>query len=218
MGRNIKILVTKIALYFYWKYRNYMEGLMVYNYSLRWDCHLGKRTMVREDTEIGHINLGDFSYISGPRSYVESADIGKYCSIARQVIIGVSGHNYDWVTTSPVITAKKYGFIDKDFSPPQKERPKIGNDVWIGLNVIVMRGVVIGDGAVVAAGSVVTSNVLPYSIVGGIPAKHIRFRFTEDQIDQLMMIKWWDWDIGKIKNETKLFYNIEAFIGKHGKP
>ena len=93
--------------------------------------------------------------------------------------------------------------------------PIIGNDVWIGLNVIIMRGVVIGDGAVVAAGSIVTSNVEPYSIVAGIPAKHIRFRFSDYQIRKLKEIKWWDWEENKIKENVELFYSIDAFIIRH---
>ena len=176
---------------------------------------LGKKTMVRSGTEVGNISLGDYSYISGPRSYVEDAIIGKFCSIARQVVIGVSGHNYEWVTTSPIITSKEYGFVKNDVSEPQKTMPIIGNDVWIGMNAIIMRGVVIGDGAVIAAGSVVTSDVKPYSIVGGMPARHIRYRFTEEQIKILLEIRWWDWEESKIKENLNLFYNIDAFILKH---
>lgn len=204
-------------LYFYWRYRNINEGLKIYNYSLSPRTILGKKTMVRKGTEIGEISLDDYSYISGPRSYVEQAKIGKYCSIARQVVIGVSGHNYEWVTTSPIITSKEYGFIKNNVAEPQKDMPIIGNDVWIGMNAIIMRGVTIGDGAVIAAGSVVTVDVLPYSIVGGVPAKHIRDRFTEEQICKMLKIKWWDWEENKIKENISLFYNIEEFISKHYK-
>ena len=84
------------------------------------------------------------------------------------------------------------------------------------MNVMVMRGVKIGDGAVVAAGSIVTSDVMPYSIVAGIPAKHIQFRFTEYQIEQMLYIQWWNWDEEKIKENVELFYDIEAFIKIHG--
>lgn len=207
----------KLVLYIYWTCRNFTEGLKINNYNLSPKIILGKKTMIRSETEIGNISLGDFSYISGPRSYVEEAKIGKYCSIARQVVIGVSGHNYEWVTTSPIITSNKYGFIKNDVPEPQKSIPIIENDVWIGMNAIIMRGVTIGNGAVVAAGSVVTSNIQPYSIVGGVPAKHLRFRFSEEQIQKLLEIKWWDWQESKIKENLDLFYDIEAFIAKHQK-
>ena len=78
-----------------------------------------------------------------------------------------------------------------------------------------MRGVKIGDGAVVAAGSVVTCDVEPYSIVGGIPAKHIRFRFNNDIINSLLKIGWWNWSEEKIKNNVHLFYDIDNFIKEH---
>lgn len=215
MVKIVKQLIMKSIKFFYWKYRNFTEGLMIYNYNLSPKNKLGKKTRIGKGIEFGNITLGDYSAISGPRSYIEEAKIGKHCSIARQVVIGVTGHNYDWVTTSEIITDKKLGFINNNVSHIQKPMPEIGNDVWIGINSIIMRGVIIGDGAVVGAGSVVTSNVLPYSIVGGIPAKHIRFRFTEDQIKKLLKVKWWDWDENKKKKNSYLFYDIEKFLLTH---
>lgn len=212
---NIVQIVKLKMLNFYWRYRNFNEGLKIYNYKLSPRTQLGVKTMVRGETEIGNITLGDYSYISGPRSYVEEAKIGKFCSIARQVVIGVSSHNYEWVTTSPIIVSSEYGFIPNDNKEPQKNMPIIGNDVWIGLNAIIMRGVVIGDGAVIAAGAIVTTDVKPYSIVGGIPAKHLKYRFSEKQIQSLLKIKWWDWDKERIKANAHLFYNIEDFITKN---
>jgi acetyltransferase-like isoleucine patch superfamily enzyme len=208
-------LAKKIILPLYWFCRNIKNKTNNKNYSLSPKLKLGKYSMIRKGSEVYNVLLGDYSYISGPNSYVEDAIIGKYCSIARNVIIGVSGHNYEWVTTSPIITSKSYGFINENVLEPQKEIPVIGNDVWVGLNVVIMRGVVIGDGAVIAAGSVVTKNVEPYSITAGIPAKHIKYRFNIDQISNLIAIKWWDWNDDKIKNNSELFYDIDEFIEKH---
>ncbi len=83
---------------------------------------------------------------------------------------------------------------------PQKKQPKvlIGNDVLISLNAIILRGVTIGDGAVIAAGAVVTKDVKPYEIVGGVPAKHIGYRFNEDEINKITSTKWWEYDMGDL--------------------
>jgi acetyltransferase-like isoleucine patch superfamily enzyme len=211
----LKYLVKSLLLPFYWIYRNLFDGLHIYNLHLSPKVKLGRGAMIRSNTEIGDISLGSYSYISGPHSYVESAQIGKYCSIARQVVIGASGHNYNWVTTSPVIVTKTYGMISNNVEQPQKHAPIIGNDVWVGINAVIMRGVTIGDGAVIAAGSVVTTNVAPYSIVGGIPAKHIKFRFNEHQVEQLLKIGWWNWNVKKVKENSHLFYDIDQFISVH---
>ena len=91
---------------------------------------------------------------------------------------------------------------------PTKGDTNIGNDVWIGYKAMIMAGVTIGDGAIIAARSVVTKDVAPYSIVGGNPAKEIKKRFSKEQIDKLLALKWWDWDIEKIiKNVQNLTDN-----------
>lgn len=201
---------------FYWKLYNWRSKSKIYNYRLSRGIKLGKHVMIRSQTEIGlDVSVDDYSYISGPINYIESAHIGKYCSIARQTVIGVGDHNYNWVTTHPIIVSSEYGLIAKNHSEPQKPAPVIGNDVWIGINAIVFRGVKIGHGAVVAAGSVVTKDVEPYSIVGGIPAKHLRYRFDENVVTSLLKIEWWNWNSDKIKEEARYMYDIELFIKRH---
>lgn len=97
-----------------------------------------------------------------------------------------------------------------------KNRPPIiGNDVWIGINSTILNNVVIGDGAVIGAGAVVTKDVSPYSVVGGVPARLIKFRFSEEQIDRLLRIKWWDWPLELISQRIDDFNNVELFISKY---
>lgn len=215
LGLEKVMFFKKWALHIYWTYRNLRYGSKVFDKSLSPRSKIGKGVMIRGGGEISYVEIGDYSYISGPRSYVEEVRIGKYCSIARQVVIGVSGHNYEWVSTSPILTSPNYKMIKDPVLEPQRSCPIIGNDVWIGMNTIVMRGVKIGDGAVIAAGSVVTSDIPPYTIAGGVPAKHIKFRFKEEQIEEMLKIKWWDWDESKIRENIEMFYDIDKFIEFH---
>nr|WP_279184934.1 CatB-related O-acetyltransferase [Acetobacter syzygii] len=131
----------------------------------------------------------------GRRSYCndailrEGTVIGRYCSIARRVTIGAQRHPSQWLSSHP---------FQSEISP-QKEKfaftllnTYIGNDVWIGENVVVCAGVHIGDGAIIGAGSVVTKDVAPYTIVGGTPARLIKKRFDDIMISRLLASKWWE--------------------------
>lgn len=113
-------------------------------------------------------------------------------------------HGYHLISNSEIMYKRDTPFLPafKDFnvnwqfrSNPQKASPIIGNDVWIGQDVLLGNGITIGHGAVVGAGAVVTKDVLPYSIVGGVPAKHIKFRFSEALIPRLLALSWWDYPL-----------------------
>lgn len=145
--------------------------------------------------------------------------IGKFCSIASNVTIYLGGnHNINNVTTYP------FGHINTDIfynsntqdHPTTKGDVIIGNDVWIGDNVTIMSGVTVSDGAVIANNSHVVKNVEPYSLVGGNPAKLIKYRFTKDQIEKLIKIKWWEWEDEKINKFIPLLCNndIDNFINE----
>ncbi len=120
--------------------------------------------------------------------------IGRFCSIGPYVRIGGKGHPLDWLSTHAFQYRNKKiaGLPEKSitFQDPSAP-PTIGNDVWIGADVTILRGVNIADGAVIASGAVVSKNVAPYEIVGGIPAKHIGFRFKQELIDRLLKVQWW---------------------------
>lgn len=207
-------LAHKPFTWLYWVVMNRVRNTRVESISVSPRARIGTRAIVRAGTEVGpDVVLGDYSYISGPRSYVEAARIGKFCSIARQVTIGPGDHDLAGVSTHPFRLSPAYGgFVDTVVPLKQKAPPVIGNDVWIGMNAIVMRGVTVGDGAIVAANSVVTRDVPPYAIVGGSPAKLIRYRFPKEIITALVDVQWWDWSVSKIRENIASFDDPEYFL------
>ena len=148
--------------------------------------------------------------------------IGNFCSIADNVNVYLGGnHRTDWITTYPFghINQSVFNSFDGIGHPSTNGDVMIGNDVWIGSNVTIMSGVTIGDGAVIANNSHIVKNIEPYSLVGGNPAKLIKYRFTPEQIKKLLDIKWWFWDDLKINTNLQLLCNenIDEFINQHTK-
>lgn len=142
--------------------------------------------------------------------------IGNFCSIAGSVVYLDGNHNTKRVTTYPFghLHRKTFNTVDGNGHPLGNGHVVIGNDVWIADNVTIMSGIIIGNGAVVANNSDVIKNVEPYSIVGGNPARHIKYRFSEDQIKKLLEIQWWYWDDEKINKYLPLMCSedIDNFI------
>jgi len=146
--------------------------------------------------------VGDFTYAWGPRikTWGEGAKcyIGSFCSIAGNVQIFLGGdHRVDWITTYPFAELMPENY-DIPGSPKSKGDVIIGNDVWIGNDAKIMSGVHIGDGAVIAGSAVVTHDVNPYEVVGGVPARHIKYRVQKERIMDLLRLSWWHWPIEKI--------------------
>ena len=144
------------------------------------------------------VMIGAYTFLrDNVRIAGQVAHIGRFCSIAPGVVIGDGNHPTDWLSSHSFQWGEG-GWIPsealKQFkSPAERKISKaiIGSDVWIGANAIILSGVTIGDGAIIAAGSVVSRDVPPYAIVGGVPARIIRFRFDERTIERLMNIRWW---------------------------
>lgn len=150
----------------------------------------------------GNVRFGAASFMRGGRI---DGTVGRYCSIAPDVIVGDGEHPIAFLSTHPfqyqrnMYSAFSDEFVGFERTPmPEdilaKGAPEIGNDVWIGSGAIILRGVKIGDGAVVAGGAVVTRDVPPYAIVGGVPARIIRHRFSRKTIARLLEIQWWDYE------------------------
>lgn len=167
----------------------------------------------------GKIGFG--SYIGADSNL--NAVIGRYCSIASNVKCVAGSHpSNTFVSTHPAFFSTKrqagFTYVEENlyrediFVDNEKHLVKIGNDVWIGSNVLLLPGITIGDGAIIAAGAVVTKDVEPYAIVGGVPAKKIKKRFTDDEISFLLKFKWWDKSSVWLKQNHKLFADINFFI------
>jgi len=163
--------------------------------------------------EVVNLALGAYSY-SG--SLLERARVGRYCSIAVGVTFAPLLHPLSWITTSPLVYfawffrgRRTCRFFDNSPAPVQ-----VGNDVWIGSDAKIMGGVTIGNGAVIGANALVTKDVPPYAIVGGVPARIIRYRFDDATIRELEELRWWDYDIGALKEPvdwSDVHQAIQAF-------
>lgn len=180
-----------------------------------------KTTNILRFAKLKKVHIGRYSRI-GELSSVSNTIIGNFTAIGKNCNIGLGQHPTNYLTSNSIFYKKgSWGFHDDwlgkiDFN--ESKPINIGNDVWIGINVIIMDGVKVGDGAIIAAGAVVTKDVPPYAIVGGIPGKVLKYRFSQEVIDRLLKMKWWNFSDKKIGEMLDLFHtkNISLeHINKH---
>lgn len=217
------LLINPITLWLRWLFKKLIYSIKNSGKNLKIeylveinDCTFGHYNTLYKHCRLRDIHLGDFSYVAR-NTLIQHAKIGKFCSIGPNVSIGLGTHpSSTFVSSHPLFysTNKQTGglkIVEIDLFK-EYEHTTIGNDVWIGANAIIKSGIKIGDGAIVASGAVVTKDVAPYSIVGGVPAKHLKYRFSDSQILFLKSLKWWDKDLEWLKSKKALFTDIDEMI------
>jgi acetyltransferase-like isoleucine patch superfamily enzyme len=193
--------------YYLFKLQKKLRGKALSNSTI----HITSK--VEAGSEVVNSNFDKYSFCGYNCSLV-NVDIGSFCSISNNVVMGGGMHPMEWVSTSPVFYYGRDSVTKKfsEFKRVEPSRIKVGNDVWIGQSVIVKQGVTIGTGSVIGMGSIVTKDVEPYSIVAGNPARLIRMRFEKDIIEDLMNSQWWNMPEDKLHSAAKYIQNPRQFL------
>lgn len=188
--------------YLYGKIIKKLHGKCVTNSVIHQTSKIGPSCNVVGST------MNRYSYC-GPDCQIVNTEIGSFCSISDHVFIGGAEHPKEWISTSPVFQNTRHSGPQKRFAKfelPESKKTIIGNDVWIGHGVTIKQGTTIGDGAVVGSNTLITKDVPPYAIVGGVPAKILKYRFTQEVINRLEEVKWWNFPDDEITKRINLFH------------
>ena len=186
-----------------------LRGSSIRNTQLDLDCK------IESGSSLFNVKMDRHSFC-GYDCEIYNAEIGSFCSIANEVVIGGGMHPLNWVATSPVFYHGRDS-VRKKYSTHKREEPLktiIGHDVWIGQKTLIKQGLIIGTGAVVGMGSVVTKSVPPYAIVAGNPASIIRYRFSKDAIKRLLASEWWLLSSTEIAKLAPSITDVELFLDK----
>lgn len=185
------------------------------------NTHLGAYSEVGDDSVLTNVSFGDYSYC-GARCDIANARIGKFANIASNVRIGPTDHPLDRASLHHFMYRSSYYWDDVPdddafFEARAARVTHIGHDTWIGHGAIVKPGLTIGDGAVIAAGAVVTHDVLPYTIVAGLPASLLRHRLPEDLAARMQALAWWDWPHDHLRDALEDFrsMSVASFLRRY---
>ena len=171
------------------------------------NCSISPKSKVYMKARLNGVTMDDYSYI-GKCSIIHNTSIGKYCSISACCVIGLPGHPTNLLSTSPLFTSPSNALKEKwvqEYVYKSEIKVETGNDVWIGYGAMIPCNIKVGDGAIIAAGAVVTKDVPPYAIVGGVPARVIKYRFSNEVINRLLELRFWGCPENEIKMNLGLF-------------
>jgi len=180
------------------------------------NTNLDSFTNVYSRCYLSNVSLGKFSYVASD-SQLSCTQIGNFCSLGPQILCGYGEHPTNFTSTHPAFFSvlKQCGttFAEKNHFV-ERRNIIVGHDVWIGARAFIRDGVKIGHGAIIAAGAVVVKDVPDYAIVGDVPAELIRFRFSQEVIQQLLTIQWWNWSVERLRLAQPFFVkeDIHPFI------
>ena len=192
-------LVNIFGIIYHWIFKNNK----IFSLHTHYNSLSGYHTRIQSGSHIDkHSEIGSYTYI-GHHCFITKAKIGHYCSIANNVSIGQGEHNLNKISTSSI-------FYENPFADLTSGDCIIENDVWIGVDAIILRGVKLSTGSVVAANAVVTSDVPPYAVVAGVPARIIKYRFSYDVINKLIGSQWWCHNLNRAKYiQEKLYSELD---------
>lgn len=192
-----------------------MPDLLYYE-SLQEAVQISKRAKLYFPVRLSNVSVGDYSYV-GRYAHMHNVTIGKFCSIGPNGFFGWGIHPIHGISTSPMFysTGNQNGFsISTSDKVVEKKPIVIGNDVFIGMNVTILDGVTIGDGAVIGAGAVVSKDIPSYAVAVGNPITILKYRFPDAVRNNLLKIRWWDWNEKDLNKIEEMFFDVDRFISE----
>lgn len=224
--RKIDILLGLLLPMTMFPKKKKIKNVRFYKNSIFNNVYFEGNNTLFQGARVFNSKIGYGTYL-GKNVQINNVRVGKYCSIAENVKIGLGAHPVSYVSTHPSTyysTKETLGFTYAEsslYNPylwldrEEQILTSIGNDVWIGIDAIILDNITIGDGAIIAAGSVVTKNVEPYSIVGGVPARIIKYRFDSKIVDFLLRFQWWNKSADWIRKNCHLFSNPQKLYNEY---
>lgn len=182
----------------------------------KFSVKVGFSVQIAQRCHIRKSFLGDYTYVSR-NAWISHTKIGKFCSIGPNFFCGWGVHPIDGISTSPMFYSpnKQNGVSLSPKAKIEEQKPiTIGNDVFIGANVVVLDGITIGDGAVIGAGAVVSKDIPPYAVAIGCPIQITKYRFTQQQIQELLSLQWWNLPNDALVQVEHHFWDVDEFISQ----